>query len=93
MSYFHWSLIPNLGVIYYLFLIITGLTVIGYVIDTIFRKFRNVEDGNSGPLTKCGINFLLRFYMAVYLEICIACFIQFQNIQVHEFKYMISSAN
>jgi hypothetical protein len=90
MSYQKYSLIPNLGIIYYLFWIIVGLTIFGYLIDTIFRKFRNVEGGNN-PLTKFGVNFLLRFYMAAYLEVSISCMIQFQNIQLHGFKYVISS--
>jgi hypothetical protein len=90
MSYQKYSLIPNLGIIYYMFWIFVGLTIFGCLIDTIFRKFRNV-DGATNPLTKFGVNFLLRFFMAAYLEVCISCMIQFQNIQLHGFKYVMSS--
>lgn len=84
MGYERYGLIPNLGVVYYIFVIITALTVIGFLIDTIFFKSKNV-DGGSNPLTKFFTNLLLRFFMATYLEVCIACFIQFQNIQVSGF--------
>lgn len=90
MSYERFSMIPNLGVIYYLFWILTGLTVIGYLIDLAFKKTRKV-DGGSMPLSKFGTNFLLRFFMAVYLEICICGMIQFQNMQYTGFAYSISS--
>jgi hypothetical protein len=78
MSYEKYSLIPNLGVIYYLFWVFVGLTVIAYFIDLIFKRSRNVDSGNN-PMSKFGTNFLLRFFMAVYLEVCITVMIQFQN--------------
>lgn len=80
MSYEKYALIPNLGVIYYLFWILAGLTAVGYLIDTVLRKSRSV-DGGSNPLTKFGTNFLLRFFMAAYLEVCITTMIQFQSMQ------------
>jgi hypothetical protein len=90
MGYTRYGLIPNLGVIYYIFVVIIGLTIVGFLIDTIFFKSKNV-DGGSNPLTKFFTNFLLRFFMAAYLEVCIACFIQFQNIQVNGVQFLVSS--
>jgi hypothetical protein len=92
MSYKMYSLIPNLGVIYYMFWIIVALCVIGYLIDSVFKKSRNVEGGNL-PLTKFGTNFLLRFFMAVYLEICITTMIQFQRMQFNGFQFFVSSVS
>jgi hypothetical protein len=91
MGYQRYALIPNLGVIYYIFVIIIGLTLIGFLIDTIFFKSKNVDRGSNSPLTKFFTNFLLRFFMAAYLEVCIACFIQFQNIQVTGYMFLLSS--
>jgi len=91
MSYEKYSLIPNLGVIYYLFWILAGLTALGYLIDTVLKKARSV-DGGSHPMTKFGTNFLLRFFMAAYLEVCITTMIQFQNLQAAGgLQYFISA--
>jgi hypothetical protein len=64
--------------------------VIAYLVDTVFKKSRNVDGGNN-PLSKFGTNFLLRFFMAVYLEVCITTLIQFQQMQwTGGFQFFIS---
>jgi hypothetical protein len=92
MGYERYAVIPNLGVIYFIFVILVGFTLIGFLIDTIFFKSKNV-DGGSNPLTKFFTNVLLRFFMAAYLEVCIVCFIQFQNIQVNGLYFLLSSVS
>lgn len=80
MGYNKYALIPNLGVIYYIFVILAGLTLIAYMIDRLVIKSTAAGEGRL-PLTKFGANFLLRFFMAVYLEVCISTMIQFQGMQ------------